>query len=163
MRQFKTTSELVSNYKAGTFLTIETFAKVKSLKAFSHLNIEKKVTYTNARMGMNYDNISETKDLRNSGEIPSENEGLKWGTWLNFPYTICHTDKKGEYNEYLRFYANTNKLKVVYFVNGIETSKEEVLPMLPKKSKSDREVLTLSPKISSVTNILEQKEELELV
>ena len=81
MRQFKTTSELVSNYKAGTFLTIETFAKVKSLKAFSHLNIEKKVTYTNARMGMNYDNISETKDLRNSGEIPSENEGLKWGTF----------------------------------------------------------------------------------
>lgn len=74
------------------------------------------------RIGVNYDNIGEVKEKRASGELPFENTGLPWGTWLHFPYVIEH---KEQY--YIRCTAVDNNFyrAPIYTQNGVVISEEE--------------------------------------
>ena len=154
MRHFKTTSDLVENYNGGTFITIEIEREVKTLKSFDG-KITKKSKYKNARLGMAYDNLKQTIELRESGELPKENAGLPWGKWKTFPYVLEHKGK-----EYLRVYSDFNKIESTYFLNGNEVKKSDILQYLLSSEKSDKKpenpLLTMSIKSENVLNVLEE-------
>ncbi len=82
------------------------------------------------RGGIDYDNMKVVKEGREDGSLPSENAGLPWGEWAEFPYHIAH---KGQ--DYARFYpASGNDIStgkgfvphVEYYLNGELTTKEAV-------------------------------------
>jgi len=112
--------EFLKNYKKGTFITIETKRDAK-VKKSCDVKIEKISIYKNARLGISYDNISQTQEKRQIGEAPKTNAGLPWGEWKIDGYVITH---KG--NDYLRIYADRDLIETTWLVNGIETSKEEI-------------------------------------
>ena len=92
--------------------------------------IDNKITKRTAlvvRGGVDYDNIGLVQEKRENGELPSENAGLPWGQWVNFPYHIEH---KG--TDYARFYpASGIKFvpQVQYFLDGVETDKATIQPL----------------------------------
>lgn len=45
------------------------------------------------RPGIDYDNIGEVKEKRESGELPAENAGLPYGQWFQFPYVVEHNGR----------------------------------------------------------------------
>lgn len=100
----------------------------KSLK--TRKGIANKITKRTAlvvRGGVDYDNIGLVQEKRENGELPSENAGLPWGQWVNFPYHIEH---KG--TDYARFYpASGIKFapQVQYFLDGVETDKATIHPL----------------------------------
>lgn len=78
------------------------------------------------RLGITYANMQ-----RNVGRTI---EPLPWGAWeKGFEnFILEHTNKNGEYNEYLRVYTNENKNllpKTTYFMNGQEYTKEDLIQM----------------------------------
>lgn len=89
-------------------------------------NVEK-LTSIVIRGGVDYDNMGIVQEKRESGELPSENAGLPWGEWNEFPLSITH---KG--NDYARFYPASGidfGVKVEYFLDGILTEKATILPL----------------------------------
>lgn len=90
-------------------------------------DIVEKVTGIVVRGGIDYDNLSIVKEKRESGDLPSENAGLSWGEWLEFPIHITH---KG--TDYARFYPASGidfPVKVEYYLNGELATKEQVEPL----------------------------------
>jgi hypothetical protein len=106
----------------------ETYKKVTD-------KIEKMVC-TRARVGVDYDNISDVQEKRANGELPAENAGIgHWAKWNWFPFIIEH---KTTGQLYLRL--STSKLKnvkydVFWFRNGVEVSAESVQTDLTAKEK----------------------------
>ena len=49
--------------------------------------------------GIDYENMVKVQQGRDNGELPSENAGLPWGHWMDFPYLIGHKGKT-----YVRLY-----------------------------------------------------------
>ena len=93
------------------------------------VSVEKHVS-TQARAGVNYDNISKVQDKRESGELPAQNAGLPWGHWHTvagvslFPHVIAHTPKgQSVEKHYLRFATLAGVRAVTrYYANGQEIS-----------------------------------------
>jgi hypothetical protein len=86
-----------------------------------------KITKIVARGGIDYDNIGIVQEKRENGELPSENAGLPWGQWANFPYHIEH---KG--TDYARFYPASGinfTPQVQYLLDGVETDKATIQPL----------------------------------
>jgi hypothetical protein len=108
--------------KTGQIVTVTTRRDMKVRAKFKHMKVEKVSTYQ-CRAGVDYDNIKAVKEKRESGELPKENQGLKWGEWKVFPYVISHKD-----NLYLRFSTiKTNvKSKVTFLVDDKEVKKEDI-------------------------------------
>ena len=107
----------------GQNLTVEVEKQLKT-KVANRRDTVTKLTRFVCRTGIQYDNIKDVKQARDSGELPSENDGLPWGEWDTFPYVIKH---KGA--NYLRLYPSSDKALVPhtkYFINGVETNKEYV-------------------------------------
>lgn len=80
-----------------------------------------KVTRIVARGGVDYDNLGIVQEKRENGELPSENAGLPWGEWVEFPLHIRHKDV-----DYARFYPASGigfKPEVAYFIDGVEVPK----------------------------------------
>ncbi len=95
-----------------------------------------KISQITIRAGINYDNLAKVKEKRETGELPSINQGLAWGTWEHYPYIISHNDKK-----YIRLYPS-GKPKEQYFVDKapvcVNSIKELVLASeLPKEEIPD--------------------------
>jgi hypothetical protein len=104
----------------GQFVAMRTIRSLKVKKGCAE--ILKDSTFT-CRVGVNYDNIANVQEKRESGELPAENAGLPWGEWFLFPHIIAH---KG--NHYFRCTAvhNDNQIpKVIYTRNGVVITKEE--------------------------------------
>jgi hypothetical protein len=113
--------------------------KAANVRAFCGKNLKtrkgvsdvvEKVTSLVVRGGIDYDNMKVVKEGREDGSLPSENAGLPWGEWAEFPYHIAH---KGQ--DYARFYpASGNDIStgkgfvphVEYYLNGELTTKEAV-------------------------------------
>jgi hypothetical protein len=81
------------------------------------------------RVGVNYDNQKDVIAKRESGELPKENAGMKWGEWVPGleKYVKRHVNKLGELNLYFRFSTVKGAFKykqVQYFVNGVPCDKE---------------------------------------
>ena len=86
-----------------------------------------KVTSIVIRAGIDYDNQALVKEGREDGSLPSENAGLPWGQWVNFPFHIEH---KG--TDYVRFYSASGlafEPKVEYYLNGILSDKLTIQPL----------------------------------
>ena len=118
--------------------------------------IESKITKRTKmviRGGIDYDNIGVVQEKRENGELPSENAGLPWGQWANFPYHIEH---KG--TDYARFYpASGIKFvpEVQYFLDGIETDKATIQPMCLASEfpNRDEEPLCFTIKADNVVSV----------
>ncbi len=109
--------------KKGQFCKIVSTRPLKTLKAFSGLKIVK-YSILNARCGCEYDAQKAVIEKRESGELPAENQGLPFGEWEIFKYTIVH---KGQ--RYLRFSTIPGSFgKSVYFLNGKRVKKEDIAP-----------------------------------
>ena len=83
--------------------------------------------------------IENVKEKRESGELPSENQGI-WngkGEWVDFPYIVRHTEKD---KLYFRLYYGTGtaKGKRQFFVNGEAKTFEDVAPALLASEKTEK-------------------------
>ena len=77
-----------------------------------------------ARIGITYDNIANVQDKRDSGELPAENAGLPFGSWVPglFNYLIEYKDK---YYIRMALLHNDHSVRERRFLrNGIEVSVE---------------------------------------
>ena len=112
------------------------------------------------RIGIEYDNISTVQDKRENGELPTENQGLAWGTFEIYPYLIAHKNKK-----YVRLYKGTSdkvRPQVVWHRNGIEVRKEEIAPCLLKSELTSSKGDCFVVNVNDVTK-LHREENVELV
>lgn len=112
-----------------------------------------KVTRIVARGGVEYDNLGIVQEKRENGELPSENAGLPWGEWVEYPYHIRHKDI-----DYARFYPASGigfKPQVSYYLDGVEVSKDQVQHLCPASEfpKRDEEPLCFTIKAHNVAMI----------
>lgn len=139
--------------KKGQFINVVYEKPIKQLKGSPHTKVTKEVSLV-GRAGVTYDNIQNVKDKRESGELPAENTGLKWGEWLpgGFPYLIKHKDEL-----YARITLGTNNTpKATYRIDGKPVTQKEALAyaLASEKPKDDEkpDVLTINLKnIKSIT------------
>lgn len=111
--------------KKGQFGRATWRKTLKTRKGNEALHIEK-VTDMSMRAGIDYDNMKAVKEKRESGELPAENAGLPFGSWVAFPYLIEHNG-----THYIRLYPNTGgKVETAYFLNGESTTLDEVKQFL---------------------------------
>ena len=82
----------------GAFYRVQWTRQLKIRKSFPGVNITKHVSAM-VKAGIEYDNKASVQAKRESGDLPSVNAGLPWGTWYDYPRAIEH---KGQY--YLRLY-----------------------------------------------------------
>ena len=104
----------ILNIKKGAFTKINYFSDKG--------NGVIKTTKCVVRLGINYGNIKHNKN-KVVGSLP-------WGQWVNGleGYVIEHTNKKGEYKQYLRLYTSAIKsMDIQYTLNGVATTKEELI------------------------------------
>lgn len=104
------------------------FSRVKWEKTLkTRKNVTDKVqkySEVTARFGIDYDHMKAVQEKRDLGILPSQNQGLPWGQWIDENF-IGH---KG--NTYLRIYLiPNNHVKSEYFINGMPATKEECEPL----------------------------------
>ena len=136
--------KLLQGYKKGTYITLHTLKQAKVKKSCPY-KIVKSSKYKNARLGISYDNMSQTQVLRNTDEIPKENAGLTWGEWKSFPYVIEHKGK-----DYLRCYVEIRNIETTWIKDGEVVNKADIEEYLlsseKKKPKEGVDIVTLSIK-----------------
>lgn len=103
----------------------------KPLKTRKGVNdVVEKITTIIVRGGIEYDNTKVVQEGRENGSLPSENAGLPWGEWVQYPYHIAHKDQ-----DYCRFYSASGVdistggdfiPKTEYYLNGELTTKDAV-------------------------------------
>lgn len=104
----------------GQFMGVTISSPAKLSARFKGLNLVKKSSFV-ARAGVAYDNIGNVIQARADGTLPSENAGLPWGVWKQFPYIISHNG-----NDYFRFsLVNDNPIVTKYYLDGKEITKAE--------------------------------------
>lgn len=89
---------------------------------------------TQARAGVDYENIKTVAEGRANGTLPASNGGLPWGAWATkggkslFPHVIKHTPKgQKRLKYYLRFTTlNGATAKVAYAIDGRDATSDEV-------------------------------------
>ena len=117
--------------RKGQIVSVSWSSAIKTPKG-SNVNVQKHVT-TQARAGVNYDNMKDVIAKRESGELPAENAGLPWGKWATlggvslFPHVIAHTPKgETEEKHYLRFATLPGaRMDVTYSIDGKPATKAE--------------------------------------
>ena len=146
----KNVKQFIKNYKPGTFVSVVTERPAKVKQSAKDMVIIKRAEMV-ARLGVNYDNLKQTNEKRDNGELPQENAGLPWGEWDIYPYLIKHKNA-----EYIRMYANKAQIKNKFFLNGAEVKKADIEQYLLASEKSkptEDSVLTLSIKADNVIEI----------
>jgi hypothetical protein len=76
-------------------------------------------------MGINYKNKKVVKEKYK--DLTTHDFKLPWGYFKIENYIIAHTNKQGEYKEYLRCYSTKHIPKVKYYYNGEEVSRDYIL------------------------------------
>lgn len=131
----------------GQIATITTTRPMKVRKGVAPIT---KTSKFQCRVGVNYDNIARVQAKRESGELPTENAGLPWGRWVEFPYVIEH---KGEL--YFRCTAIRNQFvpQTTYAQLGDPITADQARSMcLASEFKpSDGEVFNV--KLSSIIDV----------
>ena len=102
------------------------------------------------RLGINYKNTKKAIARAEAKGVKMEDvTRLPWGQWKDDSCrVICHTNKAGQYSEYLRVYDTPNKPKTQLYLNGKPISKEELratgyVPESYFTSTNDSGVLTV--------------------
>jgi hypothetical protein len=118
--------------KKGANLKATWGKKLKTRKDAIGFKVEK-VTSLVVRGGIDYDNLGVVQEGRQNGDLPSQNAGLPWGTWVEHP---LHIEHKG--TDYARFYpasgvnVATGKEfvpEVTYYIDGKVATIDEVKPL----------------------------------
>jgi hypothetical protein len=143
--------QAIKDYK-GSNLSVEVHKQLKT-KVANRGDIVEKHTRFVCRTGINYDNMKATKEGRDNGSLPKENQGLPWGEWSKFPFIINH---KG--GEYFRLYPSSDeKLKphTEYFINGKKVNADYVksICLASEFSKSNEKPLCWTIKAENVKSI----------
>lgn len=126
--------------KKGQFASAEWSRPCKTLKSCNH-EIVKRTKASNIRIGANYENLQTTKDGRADGTLPSENQGLRGLEWVNFPVVLKNpkTDR-----QFIRLEtAKNSKFITQYFIDGQETTKDEIETYLRASEKSSGKMPTV--------------------
>lgn len=111
----------------GSFHTMRWSKELKTRKGIQGISVTKETVAT-VRFGVGYDNMKAVQVKRENGILPEQNQGLPWGTWKQYPYTIEH---KG--NTYIRAALTPNaNIKTVYRLNGVEVDKETLANIVLK-------------------------------
>lgn len=132
--------------------------QLKTLKGVE--GVVEKVTSIVVRGGCDYENLATVQEGREDGSLPSENQGLPWGEWAEFPLHIGH---KG--TDYARFYpasginlsTGTEFVPVVeYYLDGELTTREVVQPLCRASEfpSRDEKPLCFTVKAENVRAIL---------
>lgn len=120
--------------------------KVRKGKA----EIIKHSEYT-VRIGCDYEALKVVKEGRESGDLPSENQGM-WGEWIIFPILKSH---KG--NHYIRCTAVRNndscKPSVTFLRNGIPITVEEAKADALASEFYEKDLVVFDIKVESVESI----------
>ena len=143
----------------GANIVIEWVRPMKTRKGIT-ADLTKSVRMV-GRMGIEYDNVKKVQDKRENGELPSENQGLPWGKWAEYPYLIEH---KGTF--YVRLYNGTSekvKPEVHFFQNGVEVEKEAIAAMVLKSEIDSKKGETFTCKVENMTRIHAEAEWVMLV
>lgn len=123
---------------------------LKCRKGIDHI-VEKRVE-TVCRAGIDFERILKVQMERETGDRPETNQGLKYGEWSDFPYLIMHNNIP-----YVRIYkANMDfKPKTQYFLDGKETTKEEVesLCLASEFPKNKEPSIVFNIKASNIISI----------
>lgn len=141
---------IVKSKGKGQFTNISWGKELKTLKGIDD-KVEK-IAKAVVRFGVEYDNIQDVKAMRENGQLPSENQGLPWGVWSDYPYFV---ENKGK--DYLRCSTvNNTKIQVQYYKNGKPISRQDAEQICLKsefnKASGAMEIFTVS-----VDNIIEIK------
>ncbi len=107
----------------GRFVGVLWVRPLKTRKEFNGATVTKEVR-TVVRAGINHEMREAVKEARESGDLPSVNNGLPWGQWSAFPLLITH---KGQ--TYVRLYpVAVNDVsrapRVIYRENGVRITRE---------------------------------------
>lgn len=109
----------LNKIKKGTFVNMSWGKQLKTKKGI--VDVITKESNGNVRLGIDYDNKKDVINMRKTGELPSENQGLKGMEWLQFPYLL-----QGKNSIHLRVYPTTNNpIHAKYFKNGQEITRDE--------------------------------------
>lgn len=135
--------------KKGEFTRLVYERPLKFRAAFKESDGVKHTEIT-CRIGINYDAMKSVKEKRESGELPIENAGLSGVSWI-VPNLLLKNAK----NELLlRVYLHPNCYKKsTYFLNGIETDKEDLRDMCLASEFSDNERDCLNIKLSKILEL----------
>lgn len=129
--------DVVTKKQKGSFSSILWERPLPVRKAYAGNNIVTKRTSAVVRFGVEYDNMGSVQTKRANGELPTANEGLKWGEWSLYPYFIRHKGKN-----YLRCAeAQNSPIHTEYFLNGRKVDKATVEPLCTKAAFTDHSKL----------------------
>jgi hypothetical protein len=126
----------------------------KKLDGVPYTDTIEKAVEAVCRIGIDYDNIGNVKAKRESGELPTENQGI-WhgkGEWVDFPYIVRHT-VTGKLYFRLYYGTGTAKGKRQFFLNGEAKSFEEVEPALLASEKGEKDGDCFYVKLDDVKSI----------
>ena len=119
----------VNSIPAGQFFKMAYVSDVtlSALGRKAGVSVLKRVIGT-YRIGVNYKHTKKAIAKAAEKNIPIDTASkLPWGQWKDDSNRIiCHTNKKGEYNEYLRVYDTPNKPRVQHYLNGKAISVESL-------------------------------------
>jgi len=128
--------------RKGQICTIRMEKPLKVRKGFTGQLVKKESTQ--ARAGVNYSNIGEIKDSN------KEVQGLPYGEWEIFPYTIKHNGGR----QY-RFRSMENaKKEIEYFLDGIKIAKEEAEQVGLKSEFRDSRPIVFNVKEENLKEIV---------
>jgi hypothetical protein len=133
--------------KKGQIATITTTRPMKVRKGQPVIT---KTSTFQTRIGVDYDNIKSVKEKRESGDLPEENQGLKYGEWHIFPYIIKHND---DYQVRCSRFNSKMKPITVYLQEGkvIDADTAKIACLASEFKSSDSEVFNI--KVSSIVDV----------
>ena len=135
--------------KKGQVATITTFRAMKTRKGMSAII---KTSTFQTRVGIDYDKLSKVVVKRESGDLPPENQGLKYGEWAIFPFLIRVKDTLQ-----LRCNSFNSKFKNIteYSCNGVEIDRDTVKERcLASEFKSGDRPDVFNIKLDSIINLV---------
>ncbi len=107
----ETILEFIKATKKGTFQKMISESQINEL-------VTKRVESV-IRVGIDNKNRAINKN-KIIGDLP-------WGEFIYENYLIGHTNKKGEYNVYLRYYTTKHRPTTKYFYQGQEVTKQYLI------------------------------------
>ena len=100
------------------------------------------------RVGVEYENLASTKEIRQTGIQPT---GLKGFSWIYYPIVLKNTED----DLYIRLYPfGNNDPKVRYFLNGDEYNLEEIQHyFLASELESSKDSVCINVKLNNIIAI----------
>jgi len=135
--------------KKGQIATLTTERTMKTRKGFD--TIIKTSTYQ-TRLGIDYDNLSKVIVKREVGDLPAENQGLKYGEWFIFPFLINYKDVlQLRCNRFNSNFKNITE----YTCNGVSIDMDTVKARcLASEFKSGASPDVFNIKLDSIINLV---------